>query len=160
PKDKAKTKDKSSKKPSRMPEKVKKEINDYIRGLEYDERKVLAVNGEGDTSLVDTPKSPEASSVESDSQKLIICTTRKQSLAKNCEEVAILQPGRGAIFPGSLVRANAELVNGKPQRISALEGKAAKATLSIDLPGLVDEGKIRVDNPTDAEVRRAISKVT
>jgi thiol-activated cytolysin len=148
------------KKTVKMPEKVKKEIDDYVRGLKYDPRKVLAVSGEGSTSLVMKDRGAASKSYEADDQKLVICTTRRLSLEKNCEDVAILQPGAGVIFPGSLVKANAELVAGKAQRISALQGKAAKATLTINLPGLGDRRVVRVKNPTDANVSRAISQAT
>jgi thiol-activated cytolysin len=74
--------------------------------------------------------------------------------------VSILTPTQGVVFPGSLVKANAELIDGKPQRISALEGKSARATLSINLPGLGDKSSVRVANPTDANVRKAIDTTT
>lgn len=137
----------------------KAQINSYIKKLKYDPRIVLAVQGEGKTSLTKGGEKDKGENVDdSDPKKLVIVTTKQHSLSRNFEEVSILQPTRGIIFPGSLVKANDALVNGRPTRISAFEGKGARAKLSISLPGLGKMGEVDIENPTDSAVRAAIDE--
>jgi len=73
------------------------EIDNYIRALSYDPRALLSVKPEGSTeSLPQTDRQSAGNAV-------IICTTKKVSLRKNLDGVAILRPTDGVIYPGALV---------------------------------------------------------
>jgi thiol-activated cytolysin len=90
------------------------EIDRYIRALQYDPRQLLSVLPDGSTSAV--PVGPETRDRQAGGGAVIICTKRQHSLGKNLDEVVILNPAAGAIFPGALVRADESLAEGTPRR--------------------------------------------
>jgi len=102
-------------------------LADYISGLSYDPRVLLSVVEDGATQAVPVKDRTTQSNA------VVICTKTKTTLKKNLSEVAILSPAAGVVFPGGLVRADEDLMDGHPTPIAL---PREKCTLSIDLPGL------------------------
>ncbi|MBK7708497.1 MAG: thiol-activated cytolysin family protein [Acidobacteria bacterium] len=130
-------------------------LRQYIRSLQYDARKLLAVQGDGGTLIVDKEKGKK-NERKPGNAKIIRCVRTERSLSKNFEDVAILQPTQGVIYPGALVYADQELVDGKPRPLTGLP--RAPIDLRLDLPGLQDEGSFVIANPTDGKVQSAVNK--
>jgi thiol-activated cytolysin len=123
-------------------------IDDYVRGLRYDPRELLAVSEPGSTESL--PGRSEGR------EGVIICTSKPQGLTETLDEVTILSPLNGVVFPGALIRANRALADGKPDPISLPRGAA---TISIDLPGIGAEGVRMLDNPRYSSVQTAITEM-
>ncbi len=77
---------------------------------------------------------------------VIICTTTQHTLKKNLSEVAILSPSAGVIFPGALIRADQDMMEGHPQPIVL---PRAKLNLNLDLPGLKEPGGMVLPNSSN-----------
>lgn len=88
----------------------------YIAGLNYDPRVLLSVVQDGATQTVPVKERTAQSNA------VVICTKTRTSLKKNLSEVAILSPSSGVVFPGALVLADENLMEGHPTPI-ALERK-------------------------------------
>lgn len=129
------------------------EINELIANLNYNANELLNVqNTDGTPSkreimneTTDTPTIEKG--VES------ICGNKDYSLATNFDEVAILRPTNGIVWPGALVIGNIGLLDGLPDPLTL---KRAPVTLSIDLPGIGENGTIVVDNPSNSSIQTAI----
>jgi len=67
-----------------------------------------------------------------------------------------LSPGSGVIYPGALLKANKNLAEGKPEVISLKRGPLQ---LTVDLPGMGDQGHVEVQDPRLATVNAAIDKM-
>lgn len=118
-------------------------IEEYISRLYYDPRQILSVVPDGTTSTKrDTSRSAGPNGV-------IVCTAVDHDARKNLDEVAILNPSSGIIFPGALIRADRALMEGKPTPI-ALARRPAR--LTINLPGLARPSGEVV--PTFADVQK------
>ncbi len=118
------------------------QIAAYIAGLSYDPRVLLSVEADGSTASLPVK---DRQGVDNG---VIICTKITHKLTKNLDEVAILSPTAGAIFPGALVAADQALMEGRPTPIGL---PRAPAMLSIDLPGLGDASAAVV--PTNSAVQ-------
>ncbi|UPG88067.1 thiol-activated cytolysin family protein [Luteibacter aegosomaticola] len=117
-------------------------IGDYIAGLSYDPRVLLSVVADGATQAVPLKERTTQSNA------VVICTKTKTSLKKNLSEVAILSPSAGVIFPGALVLADEDLMEGHPTPLALARNSCV---LSIDLPGLPNAHKTVV--PTGSAVQ-------
>jgi thiol-activated cytolysin len=104
-------------------------IDAYLASLNYDPRVLLSVVPDGTTSSVPV-KTREALG-----NSVVICTKVQHNVKKNLDEVAILSPTAGVVFPGALVIADQNMVDGHPTPISLIR---RPVTVSIDLPGLAD----------------------
>jgi thiol-activated cytolysin len=104
---------------------AKQDIDHFIRTLNYDPRRILAVAPDGDvTTLPLTTSQPG-------NNEVVVCKTIRHTLTKNLSEVAILSQGAVA-FPGALLVADSHLRDGAPTPIGL---RRAKLTLTVDLPG-------------------------
>ncbi|MBV9216311.1 MAG: thiol-activated cytolysin family protein [Acidobacteria bacterium] len=130
-------------------------LRQYIKSLKYDPRVLLAVQGDGGTMIVDKEKDKK-NERRTGNAKIIRCLRTTRNLSKNFDDVAILQPTQGVIYPGALVYADQELVDGKPRPLTGLP--RAPIDLRLDLPGLQDEGSFTIANPTDGKVQSAVNK--
>lgn len=81
------------------------------------------------------------------------CVSTPYNLRSNFSEVAILRPTNGVVFPGALVKADSSLLDGTPTALGIPQGPVA---LSIDLPGIGDNGVLYVDNPSNSSVQAAV----
>ena len=113
------------------------DLAQYIAGLNYDPRILLSVVEDGATQAVPVKERTTQSNA------VVICTKTRTSLKKNLSEVAILSPAAGVVFPGALVLADENLMEGHPTPIAL---PRRDCTLSIDLPGLANSsGLVRPD---------------
>ena len=81
------------------------------------------------------------------------CTRTQYSLAKNFDKVAILKPNKGVVWPGAIVKVNQSLTDGLPEPVTL---KRSPVTLSIDLPGMRENGTIVVNDPANSSIQAAI----
>ncbi len=125
-------------------------IDTYIRGLDYDPRDLLSVGESGGTEALPPRNRSNAGN------SVIVCTNTNRSLNRDLNDVAILSPTSGVVFPGALVRANRRLAEGKPDPVAL---PRTPVTLRIDLPGLGKAGTAVIENPTNSSVQAGIDKV-
>lgn len=128
-------------------------VDAYVAGLTYDANQILAVqpiaNGSsGRTQVGDTVETATA-----DGSDLIVCSQTKHTLQQNFDQVAILRPTAGVVWPGALVKANAALLDGTPEPITLARGAM---TMQVDLPGIGDHGTVVVPSPSGSSVQAAI----
>ena len=127
-------------------------INDYIRGLSYDPARLLAVQPNGTTRTMIGNREERRNA----SNAVIICTVKDFNLTNNFEDISVLKPTNGVVYPGALLQANSSLAKGTPTPISSL--KRAPMRLSIDLPGMGREGNFLVQNPNaNSQVQASIN---
>lgn len=133
-------------------------LKQYIKSLSYDPRRLLAADAEGGVLLYDKPdpNKPIENMRKPGSGNITRCTKIPHNMRKNFDEIAILQPTQGVVYPGALVFADKQLVEGKPRPLNGLP--RAPLELRLDLPGLEDEGSFKVVNPTDGKVQSGINK--
>jgi hypothetical protein len=128
-----------------------KDISEYIQSLSYDPEELLNVQPIDESlskNLLFSETTPEM-----DGHDLIVCTVEDYNLQQNAEQVAILRPTNGIIWPGALVKVNEGLLNGLPEPVTL---KHAPTTLRIDLPGMGSHGTIVVDEPSNSNTQTAI----
>ena len=99
------------------------DIDNFIRGLDYDPHKILAVAQDGDVSTHPLTTSRK------ENHEVVVCKTTEHKLTKNLSEVAILSQAAAA-FPGALLIADEQLQRGTPTPIGLPRGKL-KMTLLI-----------------------------
>lgn len=80
------------------------------------------------------------------------CVTKDYNLQANFDEVAILRPTDGIIWPGALVYANQGMLDGLPNPMTF---SRSPVTLRIDLPGMGEKGEIVVKNPSNSNIQTA-----
>jgi thiol-activated cytolysin len=124
-------------------------IDSYIRSLTYDPRNLLSVQKDGNTQSLPV-KDRQVSG-----NAVIVCTKKDCSLKKNLNGIAILQPTGGVIFPGALVYADQNLIEGRPTPIALHRGPI---TLTVDLPGLRDK-PVPIPDPTNSSVQAYANEV-
>lgn len=127
-------------------------IRDYIAKLNYNSEEML--------NYQQTNGLPSERDILSDSSETInngnfvtICKNTEYSLKKNFEEVAILRPTSGVIWPGALVKGNQSLMDGVPEEINIAR---SPVTISVNLPGIGEHGVRTIKNPTIASIDLAI----
>jgi thiol-activated cytolysin len=120
-------------------------ITGYLQALKYDPRTLLTVH---------EPGSSESLPARTDEgTTLIICTNKKKVLDADLHQITILSPSANALYPGALVKANANLAAGRPDLISLAPGAL---TLSVDLPNLGESGSVLVREPKKSTVQAGI----
>ena len=129
------------------------EINSIIANLSYDEESLLNVKDTGGASSSRTLLNENNTNTGPTQGELFACKTEEYSLDANFDDVAILRPTNGVIFPGALVIGNQGMLDGAPDPLSL--GRAP-VTLRLDLPGIGDQGTIVVDNPINSSVQSGI----
>lgn len=128
-------------------------IGEYISGLTYDAGALLNVQdtGGGDVSRTQVASETVNETVAGGGTK--VCQEVTYDLKQNFGKVAIMRPTAGVIYPGALVKANQAMMDGVPEPVTL---PRAPMTLSIDLPGMGDNGVVTVDNPTNSSVQAAV----
>ncbi|MGK7396565.1 MAG: thiol-activated cytolysin family protein [Candidatus Cyclobacteriaceae bacterium M3_2C_046] len=130
-----------------------REINDLINNLQYDANQLLNVQPTGSEAQLRAETNSENQSPYRQGGSLVTCIKRDYSLKTNFEDVAILRPTNGIIFPGALVIGDENMLDGAP---TPLIVDRAPANLRIDLPGMGEEGSLVVENPNNSTVGAAI----
>ncbi|GAB1858481.1 cholesterol-dependent cytolysin streptolysin O [Flavobacteriaceae bacterium MHTCC 0001] len=129
------------------------EISDLITNLNYDANKLLNVKDTGGAPkerTLDKTVPSETSPVKGIYQK---CEEKFYTLEANFDDVAILRPTNGIIWPGALVYGNQGMLDGMPDPITL---NRAPVTLRIDLPGMGEEGTLVIDEPKNSNVQSSI----
>jgi thiol-activated cytolysin len=130
-------------------------INSHIQKLTYDPLTLLQVrNITG--SEARTAKGAPVDTDTPQGANLLACRAVDYSLESNAEDVAILRPTNGIVWPGALVKANLALLNGTPEPLTLAP---APVTLRVDLPGMGDHGTFVVDKPANSAVQAALDGV-
>ena len=129
------------------------EISQYIKSLNYDPNAMLNVQSIDGGSLKTQTKSATNKVLENNN--LIVCQEVAYNLKQNAEQVAIIRPTNGIIWPGALVKVNEGLLNGMPEPVTL---KPAPTTLRIDLPGMGAKGTIIVNGPSNSNTQTEIDK--
>ncbi|WP_194778282.1 thiol-activated cytolysin family protein [Pararhodonellum marinum] len=131
------------------------EINRIISALDYNANEMLNVQnisgGSSSREILNDNTSTNAPVLGVAST----CRTTDYSLAANFDDVAILRPTNGIVYPGALVIGNSSMLDGLPDPLTL---RRAPVTLRVDLPGIGENGTIVVDNPTNSDVQTGIDK--
>ncbi len=125
------------------------DINIYLSGLNYDPRQILAEQL-GDTVL---PAKKLPDEVNDDGSAIVICRKVKHRLSGNLNDILILNPVASVVWPGALVKADADFVRGTPTPILS---RRSPIWLSIDLPGIGGRGVFSVNDPSQGTVQAAV----
>ncbi len=119
-------------------------ISDYIYSLTYNADELLNVQDTGGLASERTLLSEEENTDPPNQGTIVGCQVKEYNLESNFDDVAILRPTSGIIFPGALVVGNQGLLDGAPDPLAV---ERAPVTLRLDLPGIGTNGNITVDNP-------------
>ena len=130
-------------------------IGAYIRTLSYDADALLNVQSAGATDEKETPGEVVAEAPVQDGLNLVQCARTEYSLLKNFDQVAILRPTTGVVWPGALVKGNASLLDGVPEPLPL---PRAPMTVRVNLPGMGANGTRTIENPTNSSVQGAIDE--
>jgi hypothetical protein len=133
-----------------------KDIITYLQGLSYNADEILGVEDtKGQPTLKtagDVTKSkPDVHGANTTTN----CTTTQYNLKTNFQNIPILDPNKGIIWPGALVKGDVSLKKGLPTSIRI---KRAPMTLRIDLPGIGDAGNVMVEAPINSTTNGEIDK--
>lgn len=125
------------------------DITAYIQSLMYNPEEMLNVQETGGAPSLRTLLN-ESTDYSSPNQGTVTgCMIQDYNLNSNFDDVAILRPTNGVIFPGALVVGDQGMLDGAPTPLSL--GRAP-LTLRLDLPGIGSNGNIEVNNPNNSEV--------
>lgn len=127
------------------------EIDAYLAGLAYDPRQVLAEQL-GDAVL---PAQALPEERRDEGGAIVVVRQVKHRLAGSQDDLILLDPTHGVVWPGALVRADQELVRGTPTPIQL---RRAPMWLSVDLPGIGGSGVFAVDDPSHGTVQAAVDR--
>ncbi|NFL04149.1 alveolysin [Clostridium botulinum] len=133
-------------------EKTKKnseEIDEKIYGLSYDPKKILTSNGEKIENFV------PAEGYE-DSDKYVVIKREKKSITDSTADISIIDSINDRTYPGAIQLANKNLIENKPDLVSC---ERKPITISVDLPGMTNDGKKVVKSPTYSSVNSAINSI-
>ncbi|MFC5370365.1 thiol-activated cytolysin family protein [Arcanobacterium bovis] len=123
-------------------------VDQYIRGLQYDPRGVLAVPGESVKTV------PVTRDQFKDGTYTVFKHERK-SFNNLRSDIAALEANNATIFPGALVLANQSLAKGTPIPVGI---DRAPQTISVDLPGSTrGSNRITIQNPSKSTVEQGIN---
>lgn len=124
------------------------EVDSYLAGLRYDPRLLLAEQA----GEVVAPK-PLPEEMTDDDRAITICRKVEHRLSGNIDDIVILDPLHGVVWPGAIVKVDDDLVHGTPTPVRC---RRAPAWLSVDLPGIGGRGVFQVEDPSQGTVQAAI----
>lgn len=133
------------------------EISALIENLSYNANDLLNVNDENNSGdLIE--RDTTGVSLSSEDTPYVqgvreMCGTVDYNLKADFTYVAILRPTNGIIWPGALVIGDKGMLDGMPNPITL---DRAPVTLSIDLPGMGENGTVVVENPQNSNVQSSI----
>lgn len=124
-------------------------IDKGIANLDYNKYEILANQGDVVENLV--PKEGY-----SEDGKFIVLEHTKKSLGASPVDISVVDSIMDRTYPGSLLLADGEFTKNRP---TALTAERKPINISIDLPGLEEEGTILVENPSYGTINGAIDKL-
>lgn len=129
------------------------EISDLISSLSYDANTMLNVKNTGGAPKQRTVTNTKNTQTSPDKGNYSACEEKFYTLEANFDDVAILRPTNGIIWPGALVYGNQDMLDGMPNPITL---DRSPVTLRVDLPGIGEEGTLVVDDPRNSNVQSSI----
>lgn len=129
-------------------------IGEYLKGLNNDPNNILNVQSiSGSSQRTQTGTNTQNTNFSGGYTE---CKTVTYDLRNNFEDIAILRPTNGIIYPGALVIADEATLGGLPTPAGV---DRAPVDLRIDLPGIGEEGSFTVDSPSNSNVQSALDGV-
>lgn len=130
-------------------------IDGYVGSLEYDPAALLNLQDTGGQDRLQIQLAEPEVSTEMSPVGEMHCVRTQYSLQQNSDKLAVLRPTQGIVWPGALVKGNQSLTDGLPEPITLAR---SPITISVDLPGIGENGVQVVDNPTASSVQVAIDR--
>ncbi|MDN3202687.1 thiol-activated cytolysin family protein [Algoriphagus sediminis] len=128
-------------------------ITEYVQNLQADNASILNVQQiSGSSQRIDMGTRESGSSIPGGN---LVCNTTKYDLKNNFEDVAILRPTNGIIYPGAVVIADEATLRGLPTPSGI---SRAPMKLRVDLPGMGENGTLNVENPSNSSVQTSIDE--
>jgi thiol-activated cytolysin len=134
------------------PEQNADNIRDYISKLSYNSEEMLNYQQTNGLASEKAVVSENADTAD-DADYTTICKFTTYNLKKNFDNVAILRPTNGIVWPGALVKGNQSLMDGVPETIGI---ERAPITISVNLPGIGQNGVRTIKIPAASSVQAAI----
>ncbi len=131
------------------------DINGFLETLSYNPDNMLNVQETDGLPSKRTVKEQAPGTISSEKGIVKVCTRTTYSLEQNFEEVAILRPTNGILWPGAIVIGNQSLMDGLPEPLPL---PRSEVQLRLDLPGIGEEGNIIVADPNNGKVQARIDE--
>lgn len=131
------------------------EINTLISDMSYNANALLNVNDLGGTPSRRTLVRKNNSTSGPNLGTIRSCVTEDYNLKTNFDEVAIIRPTNGIVWPGALVLGNQSMLDGLPDPLTLPRNPV---TLRLDLPGIGEQGNIVIKNPSNSSVQTGIDE--
>ena len=124
-------------------------IDKGIANLDYNKYEILANQGDVIENVV--PKEGY-----NENGKFIVLEHTKKSLGASPVDISVVDSIMDRTYPGALLLADGEFTKNRP---TALIAERQPINISIDLPGLEEDGTILVENPSYGTINGAIDKL-
>ena len=131
------------------------DINSFLETLTYNSDDLLNVQETDGLPSKRTVKDKTPGEITTEKGIIKSCTKTAYSLEQNFEEVAILRPTIGVLWPGAMVIGNQSLMDGLPEPLTL---PRSEVQLRLDLPGIGENGNILVTNPNNGNVQAKIDE--
>ncbi|WP_341480420.1 thiol-activated cytolysin family protein [Clostridium cibarium] len=125
------------------------DIDRSIYGLSYDSNTILSSNGDNVASFVPAEGFQEQN-------KYVQIKREKKDISNSTSDISIIDSMNDRTYPGVIQLANRNLVENRPDIISC---QRKPITLSVDLPGMSDDGKTVVNSPTYSSVKSSLNSL-
>ena len=120
------------------------DIGDFVANLTYDPDELLGVVDTGGAPSQRTQGETVENPPQTTDNVTRNCSTTSYNLKTNYEDVALLKPNQGIVWPGALVKVDGALRRGLPTPVTL--GRAPVA-IRVDLPGIGENGNVLVESP-------------
>jgi len=128
------------------------DINDYIINLDYQPDVLLNVQNTGGQASKRSALTADTT-MSNTQTSITTCVQTKYNLQQNFDDIAIIRPMAGIVWPGALVLGNQSLMDGLPQPISLAR---APIKMIVSLPGMGAAGVREISNPSNSAVQAAV----
>ena len=125
------------------------DINQYVKGLNYDSHDILYSKGTGESI-----KKPKEAQGDENSFKVI--TRTKKSVENGSADISAISGNSVDVYPGALLQANTKLMDGQPVPINTSD--RSDVQLTVNLPNIGGNGTVTCQ-PTYSDTKRAIDDV-
>jgi len=129
-------------------------INEFINNLSYNANELLGVEDTGGESVLKTAGETTSNSSYGEGVNTT-CKRVSYNLKANFEDVAILRPTNGIVWPGALVIGNQTMRDGLPEAFTL---RRSPMVIRLDLPGIGEAGNILVADPKNSTVQSKIDE--
>ena len=126
----------------------RKEINDFIHGLQYDPHKVLAFHGNT------VPDKDSKEGRMEDGQYMVI--ERQKCSLKTTFDTSVPAINKSITYPGALLIADSKLVDGNPNTVGVKRGGVK---LTLDLPGMTYDNSAIVECADYASISGEMNRI-